>query len=128
VAVGTSRVATGNTGAGPDRAPTGQAASWAGLLLLVAVAVGLLGQGAYYGPAQRLLGLLVAAATLLALVALPLTRDDLRHLPVVPAAALAGWAVLDAVLLGQPVARRRRADAAAGRAGGRAGGLPPAGP
>jgi hypothetical protein len=70
----------------------------------VAVAVGLLGQGAYYGPAQRLLGLLVAAATLLALVALPLTRDDLRHLPVVPAAALAGWAVLDAVLLGQPVA------------------------
>jgi O-Antigen ligase len=104
VAVGTSRVATGDTGAGPDRAPTGQAASWAGLLLLVAVAVGLLGQGAYYGPAQRLLGLLVAAATVLALVAWPLTRDDLRHLPVVPAAALAGWAVLDAVLLGQPVA------------------------
>jgi hypothetical protein len=103
VAVGTSRVATGN-GTGEDRAPPGQAASLAGLLLLVAVAVGLLGQGAYYGPAQRLLGLLVAAATLLALVAWPLTRDDLRHLPLVPAAALAGWALLDAVLLGQPVA------------------------
>jgi len=84
--------------------PPGQAASWAGLLLLAAVAVGLLGQGGYYGPAQRLLGLLVAAATLLALVAWPLTRDDLRRLPLVPAAALAGWALLDAVLLGQPVA------------------------
>jgi O-Antigen ligase len=46
----------------------------------------------------------VAAATLLALVAWPPTRDDLRCLPVVPAAALAGWAVLDAGLLGQPVA------------------------
>ena len=104
MAVGTSRVATGGPGTGEDRAPPGQAASWAGLLLLVAVAVGLLGQGAYYGPAQRLLGLLVAAATLLALVAWPLTRDDLRRLPLVPAAALAGWALLDAVLLGQPVA------------------------
>ncbi len=104
MAVGTSRVATGGPGAGEDRAPPGQATSWAGLLLLVAMAVGLLGQGAYYGPAQRLLGLLVAAATLLALVAWPLTRDDLRRLPLVPAAALAGWALLDAVLLGQPVA------------------------
>ena len=104
MAVGTSRPATGAPGTGEDRAPPGQAASWAGLLLLVAVAVGLLGQGAYYGPVQRLLGLLVAAATLLALVAWPLTRDDLRRLPLVPAAALAGWALLDAVLLGQPVA------------------------
>jgi O-antigen ligase len=103
VAVGTSRVAAGDPGAGPARAPTGQAATWAGLLLLMAVAVGLLGQGAYYGPAQRLLGLLVAAAALLALVAWPPTRDDL-WLPLVPAAALAGWAVLDTVLLGQPVA------------------------
>jgi hypothetical protein len=104
VAVATSRVTTGGPGTGEDRVRSGQAASWAGLLLLVAVAVGLLGQGGYYGPAQRLLGLLVAAATLLALVAWPLTRDDLRHLPLVPAAALAGWALLDAVLLGQPVA------------------------
>ena len=81
MAVGTGRVATGDPGTGEDRAPPGQAASWAGLLLLVAVAVGLLGQGAYYGPAQRLLGLLVAAATLLALVAWPLPRDDLRRPP-----------------------------------------------
>ncbi|HEX3213672.1 MAG TPA: hypothetical protein VH016_13965, partial [Actinomycetota bacterium] len=103
MAVGASRIAAGDTGAGPDWAPPGQAASWAGLMLLVAVAVGLLGQGAYYGPARRLLGLLVAAATLLALVAWPLTRDDLRRLPALPAAALAGWAALDAVLLGLPV-------------------------
>ncbi|HEV2893092.1 MAG TPA: hypothetical protein VG411_05020, partial [Actinomycetota bacterium] len=46
----------------------------------------------------------MAAATLLALVAWPLTRDDLRRLPLVPAAVLAGWALLDALLLGQPVA------------------------
>jgi hypothetical protein len=48
--------------------------------------------------------LLVGAATLLTLVAWPPTRDDLRLLPLVPAAALAAWALLDAVLLGQPAA------------------------
>jgi hypothetical protein len=42
---------------GPERL-TGVAA----LLLLLAVAVGLLGQGGYYGPVQRLVGLLVVAA------------------------------------------------------------------
>jgi hypothetical protein len=45
----------------------------AALLLLLVVAVGLLGQGGYYGPVQRLVGLLVAAATLLAMVARPRT-------------------------------------------------------
>ena len=103
MALGTSRVAEGDTGTGHGRAPPPPAVSWAGLLLLVAVAVGLLGQGAYYGPAQRLLGLLVVAATLVALAAWPPTLDDLRLLPLLPAAALAGWAGLDAVLLGQPV-------------------------
>ena len=72
----------------------------AGPLLLVAVAAGLLRQGAYYPSMQRLVGLLIAAATLLGLAALPLTRDDIGLLPVVPALALAAWAVLDGVLLG----------------------------
>ena len=72
----------------------------AGLLLLVAVAAGLLGQGAYYPSVQRPVGLLLALASLLALVGRPLTRDDLRLLPVVPALALAGWAVLDGALMG----------------------------
>jgi hypothetical protein len=80
--------------------PTGVAA----LLLLLVVAVGLLGQGGYYGPVQRLLGLLVAAAALLAMVARPPERDDARLLPVVPALALVAWTLADAVLLGVPPA------------------------
>lgn len=88
-----------------DASPSGAfrrtATGLAGLVLLVAVAAGLLGQGAYYASAQRLVGLLVAAATVLALAAWPPTRGDARLL-VVPALALAAWAVLDAVLLGVP--------------------------
>ena len=100
MAVGTRRV-TG-TDPGPEPTRAGQIVSWAGLLLLMATAVGLLGQGAYNGPVQRFLGLLVAAATLLTLVAWPPTGDDVRALPLLPVAALAAWAVLDAILLGQP--------------------------
>jgi hypothetical protein len=102
LAIGTHGVTDTGTGTAPDRERPGQTASWAGLLLLVAVAVGLLGQGGYYGPVQRFLGVLVAAAALLALVAGPPSLDDLRLLPVVPAAVLAAWALLDTVLLGQP--------------------------
>jgi hypothetical protein len=69
---------------------------------LAAVAAGLLGQGAYYVSVQRLVGLLVAAAAVLALVASPPTRGDARFL-VIPALALAAWAMLDAALLGVPI-------------------------
>src|SRR5512132_4447534 len=72
----------------------------AGLLLLVAVTAGLLGQGAYYPSGQRPVGLLLALVSLLALTGRPPTREDLRLLPVVPALALAGWAVLDGALVG----------------------------
>jgi hypothetical protein len=72
----------------------------AGLLLLVATTAGLLGQGAHYPSVQQPVGLLIALATLLALVGQPLTRDDLRLPPVVPALALAAWAVLDGALVG----------------------------
>jgi hypothetical protein len=50
------------------------------------------------------LGLLVAAATVLALVAWPPTREDARLPPVAAALALAAWALLDAALLGVPAA------------------------
>jgi len=78
--------------------------SAAGLLLVVAVAVGLVGLVGYYDNGQRLVGLLVGGAVLLALVARPPTRNDLWRLPVAPALALGGWALLDPVALGAPVA------------------------
>jgi hypothetical protein len=72
----------------------------AGILLLVAVAAGLLGQGAYYPSLQRPVGLLVALAVLLGMLGRPLTSGDLGLPPVVPALALAAWAVLDGALVG----------------------------
>jgi O-Antigen ligase len=72
----------------------------AGLLLLAAATAGLLGQGAYYRSVQRPVGVLIAAATLVGLATRPLARDDLWLLPVVPALALAAWAVLDGALVG----------------------------
>jgi hypothetical protein len=93
------------TGAGRnDARADGASERWTtqltGPLLLVAATAGLLGQGAYYPSTQRPVGLLIAAATLLALAGRPLARDDLRLLPVVPALALAAWAVLDGALVG----------------------------
>jgi hypothetical protein len=92
------------TGVGPsDARADGASDRWttqlAGPLLLVAVAAGLLGQGAYYPSVQRPFGVLIAAATLLGLAGWPLTRDDLRLLPVMPALALAAWAILDGALV-----------------------------
>src|SRR6266545_4473405 len=85
-----------------DGASQHRATGLAGLVLLVAVAAGLLGQGGYYPPVQRYIGALVAAATVLALAAWPPTRGEARLLPVVPALALAAWAVVDGALLGVP--------------------------
>jgi len=90
--------------AGVDGASERWTTGLAGLLLLVAVAAGLLGQGAFYTRERWYLGVLVAVATVLALVAWPPTRDDARLPPVVAALALATWAVLDAALLGVPAA------------------------
>jgi hypothetical protein len=96
--------ASGAAGGGRDASGRHGAAGWAGLLLLTAVAAGLLGQGAFYARVRWYLGVLVAAATVLALVAWPPTRDDARLPPVAAALALAAWAVLDAALLGVPAA------------------------
>jgi hypothetical protein len=93
------------TGTGRSEAPAeGALERWApqlaGPLLLVAVTAGLLRQGAYYPAMQRLVGLLIGVAALLALAAWPPSRDDIRLPPVIPALALAAWAVLDGVLVG----------------------------
>jgi hypothetical protein len=87
---------------GRDGPARRRAAGWAGLLLLAAVAAGLVGQGAFYTTMRWYLGLLVAAATVLALVAWPPTRDDARLPPVAAALALAAWALVDATVLGVP--------------------------
>jgi hypothetical protein len=79
--------------------PERRTAQVIGPILLVAVAAGLLGQGAYYPSVQRPFGVLLAVAGLLALVERPLTSDDLRLLAVLPALALAAWAVLDSALV-----------------------------
>ena len=90
-----ARTATLESGTG-DASPRGAfqrtATRLAGLVLLVAVAVGLLGQGAYYPSVQHPVGLLLAAAAVLALAAWPPTRGDARFL-LVPTLALAAWAV-----------------------------------
>jgi hypothetical protein len=72
---------------------------WAGLVLLAAVAAGLLGQGAYHTTVQWQVGVLVAAATVLALAAWPPTRDDVRLLPVVAELGLVGLTLLGALLV-----------------------------
>jgi hypothetical protein len=98
----TSARAPGSAGDGHHGPGRRRAAGWAGLVLLAAAAAGLLGQGAVYTTVRWSVGLLVAAATVLALVAWPPTREDVRLPPVAAALALAAWALLDAALLGVP--------------------------
>jgi O-Antigen ligase len=87
----------GRAGA-PAGAVRRKASSAAALLLLAAVATGLLGQGAYYPPVQRYLGVFIGAATVLAFIAWPPARADARLWPALPAVALAGWAIADAAV------------------------------
>jgi O-Antigen ligase len=100
----TLSLASGTAGVSPAGTFQPRAIAWAGLILLLAVAAGLFGQGAYYPSVQRYVGVLVAAATVLALAAWPPTRSDAGLLPVVPALALAAWAGIDAALRGAPAA------------------------
>jgi hypothetical protein len=82
--------------------PAGPAATAAGLVLLTALATGVLGQGAYFAPGQWAVGLFVAAAVLVALAARPLSRSDLWVPPVPFMFGLAGWALLVATAVGSP--------------------------
>jgi O-antigen ligase len=82
--------------------PSRTASGVAGLILLAAVAAGVAGQGAFYRPQQRLLGLLVLAAAAVALPTWPLTRREARLL-LAPALALGAWALLDSALLDRPL-------------------------
>jgi hypothetical protein len=90
--------ASGAGGGGRDRSGRHGAVGWAGLLLLTAVAAGLLGQGGFYMRVRWYVGVLVAAGAVLALVACPPTRDDARLPPVVAALFDFVWH-LPAVLL-----------------------------
>jgi hypothetical protein len=101
---GTPTPTPGTADASPGEALQPRTMGWAALALLVAVAVGLFGQGAYYTSVQRYVGVLIAAGTVLALAAWPPTRRDIDLPPVAPAAALAAWAGLDAALHGVPAA------------------------
>jgi hypothetical protein len=73
------------------------------MVLLTALATGLLRQGAYFTPGQLAVGLFVAAALALALVACPLSDGDRRLAPVPCLFGLAGWALLVAALRGFPI-------------------------
>jgi hypothetical protein len=79
---------------------TATALPFHGLVLVAALAAAILGQGAYYATAQRVVGVLIVVAAIAALRAQPWTRRD-PSLPVLTAcAALALWALLSAVLAG----------------------------
>jgi hypothetical protein len=90
----------GRRDAPADGTPERRTTQVVGPVLLVAVAAGLLGQGAYYPSVQRPFGVLLAVAGLLAWVERPLNSDDIRLPAVLPALALAAWAVLDGALIG----------------------------
>ncbi|MGH9235281.1 MAG: O-antigen ligase family protein [Acidimicrobiales bacterium] len=72
----------------------------AGLIVLAALATGLLRQGAYFAPGQWAMGLIVTGALALALGARPLSRADLRLPPVPFMFGLAAWAVVVAAVRG----------------------------
>jgi hypothetical protein len=99
----------GSPTAATATAARGGVAEFAGPVLLAALAAGLLGQGGYAGRPRLVLAVLVGAAGLLTL---PLWRgpagDAWRRRPLraVPVAAglLAGWALIDGALHGDPIA------------------------
>jgi len=73
-------------------------ATAAAALMAVAIGGGLLAQGAYYPRAQWYVGLLVCAALLLVVHGHPLSRADVRALPLPVGAAFAAWALIDGAL------------------------------
>jgi hypothetical protein len=86
----------------------------AGASVVALLAVGVLRQGGYPAAIHLPLALLGAAALLTAVAAAPLTADDLRWPPTLAGAALAGWALVDGVLHGEPTAGVRPALLVAG--------------
>jgi hypothetical protein len=82
--------------------PAGPGAAVAGVVLLTALATGLLRQGAVFPAGQWAVGLFLAAALVLALVGSPPAAGVLRLPPVPALVGLAGWALLDAAIHGSP--------------------------
>ena len=82
--------------------PTGRDGAAAALVLLAALAIGLLRQGAAFTAGQVAVGLFLAAALLLALDGHPASLADLRRSPVPALLGLGAWALLDAALHDSP--------------------------
>jgi hypothetical protein len=82
--------------------PTGRDGAAAALVLLAALAIGLLRQGAAFTAGQVAVGLFLAAALLLALDGHPASLADLRRPPVPALLGLGAWALLDAALHDSP--------------------------
>ena len=70
------------------------------LLLVAALAAGAVAQGAFYGVGQRLVGLLVGMALVVAGRVGAWSRADVRSAPVVAGVILAAWALTSAGLAG----------------------------
>jgi O-Antigen ligase len=71
-----------------------------GLLLIVALAAAVVGQGAYYAAGQRLVAGALLAAVLLALWTQRWSKADIPPALVVACAALAAWAAISATVAG----------------------------
>ena len=71
-----------------------------GLLLIVALAAAVVGQGAYYAAGQRLVAGVLLAAVLLALWTHRWSKADVPPALVVACAALAAWTAISATVAG----------------------------
>jgi hypothetical protein len=92
--------------AAPERATSAVALSLPAAAALAALAVGVVGQGAYHAPVQRVVGMLLAVAGA-GLVLDSRGRTSLLRQPVAGACALFGaWAIVRALLDGNPGAAR----------------------
>jgi O-Antigen ligase len=87
-----------------DRQDASQATTVAlpvhGLLLIVALAAAVVGQGAYYAAGQRLVAAVLLAAVIVALWRHRWSKADLRQAVVVACAALAAWTAVSAAIAG----------------------------
>jgi hypothetical protein len=100
---------TTDAAAGDDPAAERSAQLAPAAIVLVGLAIGLFRQGAFSTPAQFALGLLVAAALVVGVGNVPLTRDDLRWPPIPALTLLAAWALLDGAVHGHYTAGIRPA-------------------
>jgi hypothetical protein len=104
-----------------DRQKASQATAAAlpvhGLLLIVALAAAVMGQGAYYAAGQRLVAGVLVAAVMAALWAHRWSKADTRGAVLVACAALAAWSAVSAAVAGDLAAAGPTVAVLAGLAG-----------